>query len=403
LDRQTEQGIAVRSPIHTPASAKQTGATASERIAAQMCERSFLKLWSYPNVYRDQGRVGHGHGKELCDILTVFGDDVVIFSDKSCSFPGDPIPTRLAWRRWYKRAIHASIKQLLGAERWLREHPQRLFLDRACQVRFPIDLPPAERMRVHRIVVASGAAEPCRRFYGGDSGSLMLSPEGPSLLDERPHDDGAEPLPFVIGRLPDPFTHVLDEVTFPIVLGELDTVADFASYLRAKEKLIERRELLFSAGEEHLLAYYLTAVGTGLTEFPKPPDGRKICVNESLWPGVSTEPAYLQLKEFLRPSYAWDKIMQMLSEDILADRMVMSDDEPAMHEQRIRALARPPRSVRRELAIALGSLIHDHTYATRFRAVQDPRQSDTAFLFLCSAEAQKKMMQSTGELGSTSW
>lgn len=237
----------MRSPIHTPASAKQTGATASERIAAQMCERSFLKLWSYPNVYRDQGRVGHGDGKELCDILTVFGDDVLIFSDKSCSFPRDPIPTGLAWRRWYKRAIHASIKQLLGAERWLREHSQRLFLDRACEVRFPIDLPPAERMRVHRIVVASGAAEPCRRFCGRDSGSLVLSPEGPSPLDERPHDDGAEPLPFVIGRLPDPFTHVLDEVTFPIVLGELDTVADFASYLRAKEKLIERRELLFSA------------------------------------------------------------------------------------------------------------------------------------------------------------
>ncbi|MGR0480966.1 MAG: hypothetical protein ACTFAL_06050 [Candidatus Electronema sp. V4] len=282
----------------TPASAKQTGITESERIAVQLCERSFLKLWNYPNVYRDQGKIGNGHGKELCDILTVFDDDVIIFSDKFCAFSADHTATPLAWRRWYKRAIHASIKQLLGAERWLKEHPHRLFLDRACQARFPIDLPPAKRMRIHRVVVASGASEACRQFFGGDSGSLMLFPEGAPPLDEGPYHEGFEPKPFVIGKLNDQFTHV----TLPIVLGELDTAADFIAYLRAKENFIERGELLFSSGEEHFLAHYLTnVVGAGLTEFPKLPVGEKIYLHESLWPGLSSDPAYMQLKKFLRP------------------------------------------------------------------------------------------------------
>jgi hypothetical protein len=39
---------------------------------AEFCERWFLKLWSYPNPYKDDRH-------ELCDLLAVFGDTVFIF------------------------------------------------------------------------------------------------------------------------------------------------------------------------------------------------------------------------------------------------------------------------------------------------------------------------------------
>ena len=65
---------------------KSKGLTESERYLANLCEKSFLSLWSYPNVFRDQGRKeGKGDGKELCDLLVVFDRDVIIFSDKSCA------------------------------------------------------------------------------------------------------------------------------------------------------------------------------------------------------------------------------------------------------------------------------------------------------------------------------
>jgi hypothetical protein len=53
------------------------GLTASEQLLAQICDRSFLKLWTYPNLFKKPG-------KELTDLLVVFGNDVIIFSDKSC-------------------------------------------------------------------------------------------------------------------------------------------------------------------------------------------------------------------------------------------------------------------------------------------------------------------------------
>ncbi len=59
------------------------GITHAECYLQRLCERSFLTLWSYPGVFRDQKTGGKGDRKELCDLLVVFGDDVLIFSDKS--------------------------------------------------------------------------------------------------------------------------------------------------------------------------------------------------------------------------------------------------------------------------------------------------------------------------------
>lgn len=114
-------------------SPKSPGITPSERLLAELAEKTFLKLWSYPNVFRAQGKkTSDGDGKELCDLLAVFGNHLIIFSDKLCAVPisGD---LDLAWRRWYDRAIAKSAKQIFGAERWLKNFQQQVFVDRACK------------------------------------------------------------------------------------------------------------------------------------------------------------------------------------------------------------------------------------------------------------------------------
>ncbi|HDL8215821.1 TPA: hypothetical protein PXQ72_000351, partial [Yersinia enterocolitica] len=66
---------------------KQDGFNESERYLANLCEKTFLSLWSYPNVYTNEGKKSaNGDGKELCDLLVVFGNHVIIFSDKDISF-----------------------------------------------------------------------------------------------------------------------------------------------------------------------------------------------------------------------------------------------------------------------------------------------------------------------------
>ena len=167
-DRQTS-GHEVTSPS-SRAVTHADGITASERYLKKLCDRTFLSLWSYPNVYRDQG--GKGDGKEVCDLLVVFENHVIIFSDKDCAFPDSGDLTK-DWSRWFKRAVKKSADQVWGAERWIRQHPDRLFTDRACEREFPIDLPAPDEAIFHRIVVAHDSADRCRREFGGGSGSLI--------------------------------------------------------------------------------------------------------------------------------------------------------------------------------------------------------------------------------------
>lgn len=53
------------------------------------------------------------------------------------------------------------------------------------------------------------------------------------------------------------YVHVLDDVTFKILLKTLDTITDFVDYLERKERFITSGNLISAAGEEDLLAHYL--------------------------------------------------------------------------------------------------------------------------------------------------
>ena len=86
------------------------GTTDSERALTRLARKAFLSLWSYPNVYSDEGRSrGTGDGKELVDLLVVFGDNVLLFSDKHCKYQTDT-DVKVAWPRWYKRARVNSLE-----------------------------------------------------------------------------------------------------------------------------------------------------------------------------------------------------------------------------------------------------------------------------------------------------
>lgn len=235
----------------SPRVERSEGQTPTERFLKELCDKAFLRLWSYPGVYKDQGegvRAG-GEGKEVCDLLVVFGNHVLIFSDKYCRFKttGD---LETNWRRWFRSTISASARQVWGAERWIKTFPKRLFLDRRCKKTFPLDLPSSDHAVFHRIVVAHGISEACRRTLGG-TGSLMLSSH---LIGEDAHKD-----PFHIGWPGDPargFVHVFDDATLIFVLKTLDTITDFIAYLTKKESLFRNKRVV-AAGEEELLAFYL--------------------------------------------------------------------------------------------------------------------------------------------------
>jgi hypothetical protein len=214
------------------------GLTSSEQVLAEFCDKSFLKLWTYPNLFRKPG-------KELTDLLVVFGNDVIIFSDKSCGYPntGD---ANLDWSRWYRRSIADSVHQIAKAERWIRSFPDEVFLDGKCIEKLPINLPDASDMRVHRICVALGALDRAE----AETGTRALKVE-PAVLNDA--------VRFTVGRTDKAsgWVHVFDDVSLTMILSELSTIKDFIHYLDSKVALTETGNFKFAEAETDMLAYYL--------------------------------------------------------------------------------------------------------------------------------------------------
>lgn len=365
-----------------------TEGTASERYLAKLCRRSFLRLWSWPNVYRDQKFGRATIGKEVCDLLVVFDHHVFIFSDKYCEFPNSG-NVQQDWIRWFKKAILKSAIQVCGAERWLRSYPHRLFLDKFCKQKFPVILPPNTRTVFHRIVVAHGSSQRCQEMFGG-SGSLIVNPR----LVGKDHCDptSASFAPFTIGQLSEVngFVHVIDDFSLDVLLTTLDTAPDLARYLQLREEFICSGKLGFAAGEEDLLAHYLRhANDKGEHHFHVPDNVTSIAIAEGSWRWFSVHPQYRAKVNADKISYAWDELIETFTKHLLEGSQYqipeyrMADPSIANQERGLRFLAREGRVRRRMLAKALlGLMERGNAHGKAARIVQPGNAGDPYYVFL---------------------
>lgn len=367
-----------------------SGKTASESKLLQLARSSMLSLWSIPGPYTNEGLAGSGSGKELCDLMVVFGDDVLLFSDKDCAFQ-QHIDVKVAWSRWYRRAILKSAKQLAGAEGALRRASVQIFTDAACTSKIPLSLPPPERMRVHLIAVAHGSTEATERYweaYGGariSSGSLMLNTE----LLGADHEQMPFQVGWPLGR--HQFVHVLDDLTLALLMKELDTVADFTDYLIRKAKLFQQSGCQFIVlGEEDLLTAYLTTLGKdGASRFPDFDAGSTVVITEGSWKKFSKSRPYKARASAASLSYLWDDLIEYQASHMIhgsTEQIFVGREENRADgsERVLRAMASENRLSRRFLGQTLREGRSISSQRKRFvkTVVQPERKRLYCFVFL---------------------
>lgn len=340
--------------------------TDSERYLSQLARRAFLSLWCYSNVHTDEGKTSPtGDGKELCDLLVVFGNHILIFSDKECVYTdhNDPL---VAWGRWYKRAVDKSVSQLLGAEKFIREHPDRLYLDKQCNVPFPFRLPDIKQAIIHRIAVTRGSHDAgVANWKGESSGSLMINTVLEGKADHLK-------MPFTIGWPAgrDRFVHVLDELTLDVLLGELDTIADLVAYFSEKERFFSSAKYISAPGEEELIALYQTTIRDDKHALPHVPNvpasSSMIMLPEGEWEAFNTSSQRASRDAANNQSYMWDQIIEYQSTFIRSAKSVSvlggsyTVDE---QEELVRAMASETRFGRRMLAAALTGVLRQPVIA----------------------------------------
>lgn len=317
---------------------KSTGVTPTERLLADLCDKTFLKLWSYPNPYKKDG-------KELCDIIAVFDNHIFLFFDReSRKFDFSTENIDIKWARWYKNVIERQIKTSQGAKRYVLENPKDIFLDNKSHTPFPIPLP-THNVIIHNIIIAHGASEACKNFSPDNiSGSLAVC-----YCDERPLDVD---IPFFLTLHRQEPIHVFDTSNLEIILTELDTVYDFSAYLTAKERAIKKYDILTYCGEEDLLANYFQNFDNKTNEyFIGVTDQRAngVMIAEGEWMNFIKKIEYKKRKDANRISEFWDDLLQYTVQNAL-DGVLGGNGNTFRGKSAIYEMAKEPRFSRRMLS-----------------------------------------------------
>lgn len=315
---------------------KASGITPTEQLLAALCDRTFLKLWSYPNPCRDDG-------KELCDLIVVFENEVLIFFDReNRRFDDNPQDIDLAWKRWRKEVVDKQISTAHGAERYIRKG-RSIYLGAKKAQPFPIPIDLANA-RFHKIVIAHGVREACKRSSPMNvSGSLAISYTSRNVksVDE----------PFFLELDRDNPVHVLDTENLEIALKELDTIFDFTAYLEAKVDALQRHTMLSYCGEEDVIAHYFLnfdgskkrhMIGT-LDDFDS------VHIGEGEWADFEQGNPYSRRKAADKSSYFWDRLLQITSDNALKGTLG-GNSQPFHGKSALHFMAKEPRFSRRGLS-----------------------------------------------------
>ncbi len=171
---------------------------------SRIAYNSFLEHWCYPSP-KDES----GDKKEICDLLILFGDNLIIISVKNYKFKD-------FYSRYFRQTIEKAVKQIYGAERKLFNRDKNIFIKHPKR---EIERFPKERFKnIHRVIINLGEGV---RFY----------PFNKETKDEK-------------------FITLLDKEAFQTIVQELDTIPDFLEYLRKREELFADKLVTILPGDE---------------------------------------------------------------------------------------------------------------------------------------------------------
>jgi len=306
--------------------------TPSELAVVTLCKKAFLSLWTMANP------VGKEPGKELCDALIVFGNEIIIISVKEIIYK-ETEDILTGWDRWNKAAIDKSVKQLKGAKRYLDSISK--IKSKEHDVIF--ELPKRDIRKYHLITISLGAKRE---------------------------------IPVNVPITDDEVIHFIDDFSLETIFSELDTVSDFIEYLHKKEELFISSKRAYVGAEEDLLAYYLW----NNRSFPEKFD--LMIFMDDIWENIRKRPEYIQKKAADKISLFWDNLIEEcinMRDPSLRNILGFFDESNENTEHALRVLAKECRFSRRVLSQEFYDFHKDKTISSR--AVQS-YSKDVFYVFL---------------------
>ena len=175
-----------------------------EEFVNEIFINSFMEPWCYPNPKDEKG-----DKKEICDLLILFNENLIIISVKNYEF-------KELYTRYFRQTIEKASKQIYGAERKLLKNEKDIFIKHP---KIGFQRFPKEKIKnIYRVIINLGGGV---RFY----------PFNQETIDNK-------------------FITILDKEAFQTIAKELDTIPDFLEYLTKRESFFTNKIVTILPGDE---------------------------------------------------------------------------------------------------------------------------------------------------------
>jgi hypothetical protein len=185
------------------------------------------------------------------------------------------------------------------------------------------------------------------------------------------------------------FIHLCDERSLEAIFASLDTITDFVKFLSDTEALFAggTRIIFSGGGVEDLLALYL---GWGEKySLPGSIDGALpdlMLLENDLWRDLSSSEDFKQRQKDWEISYAWDRLIEHYTDDLLTDGMFdLQAKEVTQDQLALIEMAKQPRHHRAQLAKALLDYLSNSKSAARVGV----GYGGTAFVFMARSSSDR--------------
>ena len=234
----------------------------AENLVHELALKTFLTDWCYLDPTLP-------NGKELCDLLVVFDEAAIIWQIKDLKLRKDG--------KYTNSEVKKNLRQLSGARRKLFDLKTSIELENPYRGKELFDATVVKETYLISVLLGEG-----------------------------------EEIFSLVEYLRDYTVHVFTSDFIQIILSELDTISDFANYLRAKEGLLvgKDKQFIILGGEEELLAVYL---GHNRS-FKKLVEANLITIDQGCWDEFQNGQEYRAKEQADEISYAWDSIINRVHE-----------------------------------------------------------------------------------------
>lgn len=289
-----------------------------ELIAYELAQVSFLKDWCFQNPKLEDG-------KELCDLLIIFDDNLFIWQIKN---------VKLEDGQYKEKHKTKNTNQLIGA------HKQIFKLNKKVVLPNYGELDPSLFKHVFLCSVFMGEPEIGYSFIEKANGYLI---------------------------------HIIHKDSLHKIVNELDTVSDFIRYYKTKEAIHSNSiNLIVMGGEEELLAYYVK----NNREIPLEQNNITL-IDDGIWSNLKNLPQYNARNDANKFAAIWDEQIQHLLEEFKSQSIY--------HKPLLIEFLRPTRFYRRVLSKVFIDLILKAArtkVATINRYLYTEETDNTAYCFV---------------------